>query len=244
MPKTALEVPILFTPREIKKYSEIIKLDFNGLFSIDVNVQGNGIPLNLDLRDPAQAYTDLGILPVGGDVSRQVPIINRSQKAVKFRIKPKDAKAFKNSALTMSPSEETEVILKPKEVLPIEFRFRPKTRLPDFELDIMLSVDGVEEDRKLMTVHGVAHGIELKLMDEVAAFGSVVKDSYLSKTLQISNFGDVKATFAWDESQFTKHFTISPASGYINPNSNLDLEVTFHPKVVDSDLRAKVNCAV
>jgi len=108
----------------------------------------------------------------------------------------------------------------------------------------MLAVEGVEEDRKLLSVHGVAHGIEVKLMDEVAAFGSVVKDSYLTKTLQISNFGDVKATFDWDKTAFTKNFTISPATGYINPNSNLDLEVTFHPKVVDSDLRAKVNCQV
>jgi hypothetical protein len=60
----------------------------------------------------------------------------------------------------------------------------------------------------------------------------------------MSNFGDVKANFAWDKTAFGKHFTIFPASGYINPNSNLDLEVTFHPKVVDTDLRAKVTCEV
>jgi hydrocephalus-inducing protein len=83
----------------------------------------------------------------------------------------------------------------------------------------------------------VAHGIELKIMDEILAFGNVVKDSRLTKTLQMSNFGDVKANFAWDTKNFSKNFTISPDKGYVNPNSNLDLEVTFHPKTVDPDLR-------
>jgi len=31
-PDDRLAIPIMFTPREIKKYSEIIKLDFNGLY--------------------------------------------------------------------------------------------------------------------------------------------------------------------------------------------------------------------
>jgi hydrocephalus-inducing protein len=81
-------------------------------------------------------------------------------------------------------------------------------------------------------------------MDEVAAFGNVVINSRLTKKIQMSNFGDVKASYAWDKSQFTQNFTVYPASGYINPNSNLDVEVTFHPKAVDSDCHTKVTCEV
>ena len=40
-------------------------------------------------------------------------------------------------------------------------------------------------------------------MDEVLDFGSVVKDSRLTKTLQMSNFGDVKANFEWDTKTFS-----------------------------------------
>lgn len=82
-------------------------------------------------------------------------------------------------------------------------------------------------------------------MDEVIAFGSVVKNSRRSKVLQLSNFGDVKAAFKWDSKVYQKHFTITPSSGYIAPNSNLDLEVTFHPDRVDSDIRYnKVKCEI
>jgi hydrocephalus-inducing protein len=136
------------------------------------------------------------------------------------------------------------VTLKPREVLPVEVRFNPKVRLPNFNLEVMLSVEP-NEPRKLISVHGVSHGIELKLMDEVLAFGSVVRGSRLSKIVQFSNFGDVKAHFKWAAKIYGKNFTITPESGYINPNSNLDLEVTFHPSRADPDIRYnKVPCVI
>jgi hydrocephalus-inducing protein len=54
MPGASLEVPILFTPREIRKYSETIKLDFDGLYQVEVQVHGQGTALNLGLKDPEQ----------------------------------------------------------------------------------------------------------------------------------------------------------------------------------------------
>lgn len=73
--------------------------------------------------------------------------------------------------------------LKPKETLNVEVKFKPRVRLPNFEQDIMIHIDGIEDPRKLFTLSGVAHGIELKIMDEVLAFGQVVKDSRLTKSL-------------------------------------------------------------
>jgi len=115
---------------------------------------------------------------------RTAPIINRSAKLVKFKIAPEAPEQFENFALTMKPSaKNNEVVLKPREQLPLEFKFRPKQRIPDFEQNILIHVEGEEEPRKLLAVKGTAHGIELKIMDEVLDFGSVVKDSRLTKTL-------------------------------------------------------------
>ena len=243
-PDQRLEVPIIFTPREIKNYNDVIKLDFNGLYQIDVVVKGQGIPMLLDLKDPDQAYTDIGAVSVNSDVTKVIPIINRSAKAIKFRVEPANKDNFNKCALTISPDEKTDIILKPKEQLPLEIRFRPKTRLQHFEHEINLAIEGMEDKRKILSLLGAAHGIELKIMDEQIAFGSVVKDSRLTKNLQMSNFGDVKANFSWDKKMFGQHFTISPASGFINPNSNLDLECTFHPKIVDNGISTKVTCTV
>lgn len=166
-----LQIPILFTPREIKGYSEVVTFDFNNLYKVDVLVKGEGIPLQLELKDPDQAFLDFGILSVGGDVTKTVPLINRSKKPVTFKLSPGDAAQFQKCNVSVVP--DGEVTLKPREVLPLEVRFNPKTRLPNFNLDILLDV-APNEPRKLMSLHGVSHGIELKLMDEVVAFGSVV----------------------------------------------------------------------
>lgn len=134
--------------------------------------------------------------------------------------------------------------LKPRESVPIEIRYNPKNRMPNFNLEVLLNIKD-NESKQLLQLHGVSHGIELKLMDEVIAFGSVVKNSRLTKILQLSNFGDVKAYFKWDSKAYSKYFTINPESGYVNPNSNLDLEVTFHPSVADPDIRCnKVKCEI
>lgn len=152
----------------------------------------------LDLKDPDQAITDLGIVSVNGFASKTIPILNKSQKAVKFKIRPANPAAFAACAMTISISDTTTNTLKPKEVLPVVVRFNPKIRLPPFSQEIMLEVEGVEDDRAIFSVVGVAHGIELKLMENTLAFGNVVKDSRLTKTMQMSNFGDVKAEFKWD----------------------------------------------
>lgn len=150
--------------------------------------------------------------------------------------------------LTFVPEINKEIILKPKETCPIAVHFRPRTRLPPFEHEICFKIEGIDEPRKFLTLSGVAHGIELKVMEEFVAFGNVVQNSHLTKYIQMSNFGDVKANFNWNKNEFTKNFTINPASGYINPNSNLNLEVTFHPKELDdakmSTCETKVVCDV
>jgi hydrocephalus-inducing protein len=239
---TKLQVPIVFTPRELRGYQETVTFDFNGLYKVDVLVKGEGIPLQLELKDPDLGFIDFGIVSVGGDLTRTVPLINRSKKPVSFRLKASDADKFQKCNVSFAPDRE--VTLKPREVLPVEVRFNPKSRLPPFNLDVQVVVDPLEP-RKLISLRGVSHGIELKLMDEVVAFGSVVRGSRLTKQVQLSNFGDVKAHFKWESKIYSKHFTITPESGYINPNSNIDLDVTFHPSRADPDISyKKVPCVI
>lgn len=202
-----LQIPIMFTPRDIKSYNDTVTFDFNNLYKVDVQIKGEGIPLHLELKDPDQAFLDFGIVTVGGDITKTVPIVNKSKKPVTFKLTPSDKAKFDKCNVAFAP--DGEITLKPREVLPLEVRFNPKSRLPNFNLDIMMVVEP-NEPRKLMSLHGVSHGIELKLMDEVVAFGSVVKGSRLTKMLQLSNFGDVKAHFKWDSKIYNKNFTITP----------------------------------
>lgn len=228
-----LLIPIIFTPREIHKYQEVICFDFNGIYKVEIEIKGEGIPMNLELVDPEQHIVDFGIIAKGSDLTKTVNLINKSRKPITFTLTSENPEDLKKNCLSIIPSEES--TLKPNKVLPIEVRFNPNTRMPDFSHDILLDIKG-NETKKLFTVQGVSHGIELKLMEEVVEFGSVVKGSRLTKQLQLANFGDVRAKFKWDSKVYASNFTIFPESGYIPPHEDIYLEITFHPSSVDDNI--------
>ena len=72
LPTHSIEVPIIFTPREIKKYEEVVKFDFNGIHKMELKVAGEGIPMVIELVDPDNHLVDFGIVPVKGDVTKNV----------------------------------------------------------------------------------------------------------------------------------------------------------------------------
>lgn len=63
--QSKIEIPIMFTPREMKTYQEKVTFDFNNLYKVDVIIKGEGIPLQLELQDPDQGFIDYGVLSVG-----------------------------------------------------------------------------------------------------------------------------------------------------------------------------------
>lgn len=48
-----------------------------------------------------------------------------------------------------------------------------------------------------MAINGAAFGIELKMMEETVAFGTVVVNSTTSRQVQLANLGDIGARYAW-----------------------------------------------
>ena len=101
-----------------------------------------------------------------------------------------------------------------------------------------------QEKKKLSNIFTTAHGIEMRLMEDTVGFGTVVVNSKITKSVQLSNFGDIGSKFEWDTKFCGKYFTISPEKGYLVPHEDLLFDVTFHPNVVDNDIRFKVKCAV
>ena len=131
--------------------------------------------MNLELVDPEQHIININIVAKEADVTKTVGIINKSKKPVIFVLTNKNSEDLKKNWLSITPTELS--VLKPNKVLLIEVRFNPSTWMLDFAHNIIFDIKG-NETRKLFTVQGVAHGIKLKLMEEVVEFGSVVKSSY------------------------------------------------------------------
>ena len=101
------------------------------------------------------------------------------------------------------------------------------------------------EIRKVLNVAGACHGIELKLVEDTVGFGAVVLNSKLTKSVQLANLGDIGAKFVWDTSLCKNYFTISPETGTIPAHEDVYFDITFHPNVVDNDIRFnKVKCSI
>lgn len=77
-----------------------------------------------------------------GDVTKTIPLINKSKKPVSFKLAASDDDLFKKCCVTFNPDKE--ITLKPREQMPIEVRYNPKNRMPNFNLAIMVDIKGNE----------------------------------------------------------------------------------------------------
>ena len=99
-----LAIPIIFTPREIKIYREVIWFDFNEIYKFDVEIKGEGIPMNLELVDPEQHIVNYGIVVKGSNLTKTVGIINKSRKLVAFALTSENPEILKKIWLSITPT--------------------------------------------------------------------------------------------------------------------------------------------
>jgi len=77
-----LKIPIIFTPRECIKYEQNFVLDINNLHQINVTIIGEGIPFKLELEKNEDNYIDLGVVRVGQEYHKYIPIVNQGKKMI------------------------------------------------------------------------------------------------------------------------------------------------------------------
>lgn len=64
------------------------------------------------------------------------------------------------------------------------------------------------------------------------------------QNIQVENTGDVGTKFAVDVAALGPHFAVFPASGFLAPNQQAQVEVTFQPKALHPDIRVDKVCRV
>ena len=69
-----MKIPIIFIPRESRKYDETITFDINGLHKIDIKISGEGIPFKLELERTEDQNIDFGIVRVNNENTKIVTL--------------------------------------------------------------------------------------------------------------------------------------------------------------------------
>jgi len=182
--------------------------------------------LQLELASMAMHNVDFGVTVGNQPVNRSVKVVNRSEKAVEFQLFDPDHH-LTEKGVTWTPLQS--VVLRPKELLPIELRFNPSNHMAPFKLPLMAKTT-LGQDVHLVNVSGTCHTAEVKLSEHSLLFGDVVFQSTGMRHVKLHNFGDLGVKFRFEvPPRVSQLFSVSPSSGFAAPHTDVSLVVQFHP---------------
>lgn len=230
-----VSVPIRFAPRENKDYVYLIPFLVNGSTRVSVSISGRGVPAKVELVNAGQHRVNFGVVNVGADVTKVVPLINRSSKPIVVQLVEDESSKGVLTGKCVSVSHVSEFTINPRSSVNIAVVFSPSRRIPLFAEDVFIRYAGTS--RKLLTVAGRAQGADVLLETDSMPFGTVVESSQKTKKLRLENNGDIPVSFRWNVASFGPHFSIVPASGKLSNGSDVQFDVVFKPQFIDSDIR-------
>ena len=229
------EVLLTFTPPAVESYETSVPFVVNGLWSVEVRVRGEGCDLRLELADPQQQQLNLGAVPVYQQVGKQVNLINRSKRAVDVSLLDAAAALAPRQIGLSFGGGALEAQLRPRETRPLEVRFAPSARIRPFSEPVVLKV--CDLPRPMLVVAGACVAMDLQLEMEQVAFGQTVLNADLTRRLMLQNKGDMASTFRMDPNAFKPDFSVTPVTGFLQPNEDVNIEITFHPAALSRDIR-------
>jgi len=241
----SLIVPIVFSPRDTVEYRERIEFIVNDFTKFYISVSGKGTPLKLELVSMDMQTVDFGVT-VGNKppVSRQIKLINRSRATAEFILvdqgeRLRDRHVHWNTPMGGSSQTgqgkqgQRAIVLRPKEICPVEMFFNPAFRVAPFKYPLHVQCQVTGEMLHIATVCGECHATEIKLSEHSILFPAVVVGSKSFEKVHLHNFGDLGSKYKFEiPPRFADIFFIQPSTGYVAPHDDVILEVSFCPKVV------------
>ena len=141
------------------------------------------------------------------------------------------------------------LLLRGREAAQIDLSFAPPGRVPSFKEQLFVRIAaagaggapyGSFSDRvPLLSLGGACLGMDVMLELDAVQFGAVCEGSKLTKVVMIYNGGDVPTQFRFDTSRLGRSFSVQPTHGFLPPQSDCALSVTFAPSSVGKDVRAE-----
>ncbi|XP_025115052.1 hydrocephalus-inducing protein-like isoform X4 [Pomacea canaliculata] len=238
----SIDIPFTFYPREARRYQELVNFEINGLSKQTVEFVGNGCEMKVEVSDPRNKVVNLGSRYFGDVVKKYIPIVNNSPAPISFHLAftPYSVRLQSPDILSVGPVGR--LTLDPRGgSMRVEVIFKPNVRIPAFAEEVLMESEGIS--LPLFVLKGSCLGMEVTLDTDAIPFGTVCYQSSVTRTLVMSNTGDMNTRFRWDSDRFLPDFSISPVEGYITPGTEVTFDVNFHPQTISSDIRCeKLRC--
>lgn len=241
-PGESKEVPISFSPSALCRFDEMIPFEINGLYTVNVCLMGQGVPLKLQLEDPEEQHlVCFGALKLNEEQTKTIGIVNCSMRAVDLEICETKPGAFAAQFLEVKPAGA--VSLGPRERMSVSITYSPRVRRPSFSEMLQVGIYGWK--MPMATITGACQAVDVKLDTETLLFGSVCCLCTVSKRVVLRNIGDLSSRFHFDGlASLAGNFTIFPTQGVIQPQTQTSIEVLYHPQAPQEDIRKVVHCRI
>jgi len=253
----SIDVPISFSPSEMKVYSENIPFEVNGLYNVIIAVSGEGVPLKLALVTPSHGNILFEYVNINQQVSQQLVLANNSKKDVQLALFLRPSILMgsnqnastsamiesQDAALSLNPEAEVLHVVRRKERMVFDVQFYPQTTLDTYVRDVVVVSEGIEQ--RVATITASCQGMAIHLSNDKVVFGNVVAGASMARKIHLSNSGGTAVRFEWATAVLENNFTLSPISGVLPPHHSTNFEIIFHPKEPHPDVRVnKLQCFI
>jgi hydrocephalus-inducing protein len=248
---SSVEVPVIFTPRELKAYHDIIEFKINDYDVVRVMVSGKGVALRLELVKESMKTVDFGTLTGGDYTVRSIVVANRGPKTCQFKLEPAEIRPDVQRYFDWEP--QGVIMLRPREQKEVTMTFAPKSQIDQFRFPFVAKT--AAGPVHLTYVKGCCHSSQFKLEVPSVEFKKVVVGSRACRRVHLHNFGDLGSAFKLQmptmcrrsegdgeggrrerEVPLGRMVHIEPereGPWYVNPMDDVVLMVYFQPKEED-----------
>ncbi|CAL8355249.1 unnamed protein product [Lota lota] len=241
-PGGTTEAQLTFLPREARRYQEKLTFLVGQCAKQVVEILGQGMEIKLEVEDPTLERVDLGSVPPGQRVKRQVCVVNRSPCDLTFSLQLYTQPPLDPRVLSLSPAGEVTLRALGGRCV-VELLWAPRQRSAPFTAQLRAECMGVL--LPLLAVQGSCQCVEVRLDPDYLSFGAVVQRCTAAKRVVLSNTGDLGAGFRWATERFPPELSIKPDAGYICPGSELPFDLTFAPvELSNPKTYARLSCSV
>ncbi|KAG7521590.1 hydrocephalus-inducing protein-like [Solea senegalensis] len=150
-PGGLMRMPVDFCPQETRGFYKKLTFVFNNCVTKQVEVEGQGIELKLEVENPLQRNIKLGSVTLGQKVKRQVRLINRSVSDVSFTLMITTNTPVDPKDLTVNPGGELNLKAEGGSCN-VQVQFWPRHCVPLFEAKVVAGFSGLLHP--LLTIHG------------------------------------------------------------------------------------------
>ncbi|XP_014245825.1 hydrocephalus-inducing protein-like isoform X2 [Cimex lectularius] len=216
-PRSSQDILIDFLPREAYRYVDHIDFLINGVYSVQIEILGEGISMAVGPANPSGTVVKFDDVLVGTSQTKTRQIVNFSVVPIQLLLILEE-----NKSLKIEPTDA--FVMKPKETKIISITYSPTVKET---ISSQVMIKTMDDLNPLFDL--VCSSLHTNIYFDISVinYATVVKGCKVSQQVVIVNKGDTGHFFKWDCRRMNSNLKVYPQEGSCFPGSKIVCKVSF-----------------